>query len=59
MIKPKESFEYMMFDKPVKRKDGKGVKIGYSWCGGTCRWGTALKRDTLNKIEDQARIDNI
>ena len=31
-LKPKESFEYMMFDKPVKKRDGTTGK-GYSWCG--------------------------
>ena len=39
---PKEPFEYTMFEKPVKTRDGR-EKMGYSWCGGRCRWGTTKK----------------
>ena len=31
-LKPKEPFEYTMFEKPVKKRDGTTGK-GYSWCG--------------------------
>ena len=37
-------FEYYMFEH-VKKNGG----IGYSWCGGVCRWGTTLKLQVLNK----------
>ena len=37
-------FEYYMFEH-VK----KGGGIGYSWCGGVCRWGTTLKLQVLNR----------
>lgn len=37
-------FEYYMFEHKVK-----SGKIGYSWCGGRCRWGTAKKLQLLNK----------
>lgn len=37
-------FEYYMFEHKVK-----SGKIGYSWCGGPCRWGTAKKLQLLNK----------
>ena len=40
---PKQ-FEYYMFEH--KTKSG---KLGYSWCGCVCRWGTTLKLQVLNK----------
>ena len=45
-LHPKKSFEYTMFDKPVKHRDGSSSK-GYSWCGGRCRWGTTEKNKTI------------
>lgn len=50
-LKPKCSFEYMMFDKPIKHRNGTQSN-GYSWCGGRCRWGTTEK---LKKIEKYCR----
>ena len=47
-LKPKYSFEYMMFDKSVKHRDGT-YSNGYSWCGGRCRWGTTEKNKTISK----------
>ena len=47
-LKPKYSFEYIMFDKPVKHRDGT-YSNGYSWCGGRCRWGTTEKNKTISK----------
>ena len=39
-LHPEQSFDYLMFDVPVK--DGK--HRGYSWCGlKGCRWGTTYK----------------
>ena len=32
-LKPNLSFEYKMFEKPVKHRNGK-ISKGYSWCGG-------------------------
>lgn len=46
-LKPEYDFEYKMFEKPVKHRNGTNGK-GYSWCGGACRWGTA---DKLQAIE--------
>lgn len=40
-FKPKRPFEYDMLEKPVKSKNGD--HLGYSWCGGSARWGTAGK----------------
>lgn len=36
-LKPKEDFNYMMFEKKVHHRNG-NVSLGYSWCGGACRW---------------------
>lgn len=46
-LKPKCPFEYTMFDKLVKHRDGTYSK-GYSWCGGRCRWGTTEKNRSIS-----------
>lgn len=43
-IHPEKSFDYYMFEH--KKESG---EVGYSWCGKACRWGTACKREALNK----------
>lgn len=35
-VKPENSFEWNMFERPVVKKDGTKSK-GYSWCGGRVR----------------------
>lgn len=54
-LNPIQSFEYKMFDKPVKHRDGT-ISNGYSWCGGGCRWATSDKTNIifkyLKKYED-------
>ena len=47
-LHPEYSFEWKMFEKPVKERKGGGTHYGYSWCGGRCRWGTT---DKLRAIE--------
>lgn len=47
-LKPEQPFEYTMFEKPVKKKDGT-IGKGYSWCGGRCRWGTTEKLKAIEK----------
>jgi len=47
-LKPKCSFEYTMFQKPVNHRNGT-CSNGYSWCGGRCRWGTTEKNKTISK----------
>ena len=47
-LKPKDSFEYTMFEKPVKKRGGT-IEKGYSWCGGKCRWGTTEKLKAIEK----------
>lgn len=46
-VHPKNEFTYTMLEKPVNGKNG--YHIGYGWCGGTCRWGTTEKVQTLDK----------
>ena len=46
-LHPQQSFEYTMFDKPVKHRNGTESK-GYSWCGGRCRWGTTEKNRSIS-----------
>lgn len=43
-LHPEKPFDYWMFDHVAK--DG---NIGFSWCGGLCRWGTRLKIRALHK----------
>lgn len=50
-LKPDISFEYKMFDKPVKHRNGT-VSNGYSWCGG-CRWATTDKTNIISKYLKQ------
>lgn len=46
-IDMKHAFEHYMFFHNIQAKDG-SIKVGYKWCGGVCRWGTALKLKTLH-----------
>jgi len=49
-LKPEMAFDYKMFDKPVQKRGTNVIhKYGYSWCGGTCRWGTTDKLKALEK----------
>ncbi len=42
-VKSEHSFEYLMFDKPIKRKKKElRGKTGYSWAGPLMRWCTNL-----------------
>lgn len=47
-LHPENSFDYLMFDKPVKERNG-GSHFGYSWCGlKGCRWGTTEKLKSID-----------
>lgn len=49
---PERPFLYDMFEKPVCV--GKSNEhLGYSWCGGRCRWGTRMKIQALDKFCEQ------
>lgn len=45
-----EAFQHSMFSKPVCKQGTNEVhRIGYSWCGGPCRWGTSLKLQVIDR----------
>lgn len=46
-LKPDYGFEWKMFEKPVNGRNG--FHLGYSWCGGRCRWGTTDKIATVER----------
>lgn len=48
ILRPDIPFEDMMVSKAINKKDG-SIQYGYKWCGGPCRWGTAVKMDLLNR----------
>lgn len=48
-LKPENPFEFYMYEKEVKNRNKPGVHLGYSWCGGLCRWGTRIKVSTIRK----------
>ena len=54
-LKPKTGFFDMMLNKKVKHRDGT-ISTGYSWCGGSCRWGTAYKAQTINKYLKDCKV---
>ncbi len=56
-LKPKVPFEYTMFEKSVKHRNGTCSK-GYSWCGGRCRWGTTEKKEVISKYLKDNYKDN-
>lgn len=43
-----KEYLYDMYERPVKnRETGEIHRMGHSWCGGPCRWGTGLKLQAL------------
>ena len=47
-LHPEQPFLWTMFERPVKKRGTNIIhKKGYSWCGGTCRWGTSEKLRAL------------
>ena len=57
VLHPAQSFEYLAFEYPHKNRAGQTV-IGYSWCGGRCRWGTTQKTTTIKKHFQQPQYKN-
>lgn len=50
MLQNEESFDYLMFERPVKPKNGNPPRCGYSWAGPRNRWCTSrLKIDVMNR----------
>lgn len=48
-LEPSLPFLYKMLDMPVNVGKPNEHK-GYSWCGGTCRWGTSDKINTIDNF---------
>ena len=49
-LKPITDFDYLMFEKPVRKRGTDIVyRYGYGWCGGGLRWGTGEKIRTIKK----------
>ena len=49
-LHPEKPFLWNMFERPVCKRGTDIIhKYGYSWCGGTCRWGTSMKLAALKK----------
>lgn len=48
VLHPEYDFCWQMLDRPVKTGKPDEHK-GYSWCGGTCRWGTTDKTKALDQ----------
>lgn len=48
ILEPDETFMYSMTEKPVTKRNGE-CQHGYKWCGGTTRWGTALKLKAIKE----------
>lgn len=48
ILKPNKPFDYLAFEKIVHKRDG-STQLGYSWCGGLCRWGTTEKLKALER----------
>lgn len=47
---PETPFLYSMLERPVRKRETRLIhQYGYSWCGGTCRWGTSEKLRVLRK----------
>lgn len=58
---PAEPFLYSMLERKVVSKQ-KGEHLGYGWCGGLCRWGTAEKTRAIKKFKQSlgtATIDYV
>lgn len=51
-LHPKNTFVYDMLCRPVRKRDGT-TGCGYSWCGGSCRWGTTSKNDSIALFKKQ------
>jgi len=48
VLTPNEDFLYVMTEKPIHKRTGE-IQKGCKWCGGMCRWGTAMKLEAIKK----------
>lgn len=56
ILRSKNNFEYMMLEKPIHKRNGT-IQKGYSWCGGSCRWGTTFKVREIDRYLKAKYID--
>ena len=56
VLEPEHDFKYYMLERAVTKRDGT-IQQGYKWCGGKCRWGTALKLDAIYKHEKETSFE--
>ena len=48
-LTPSKPFDYYFSEHKIKTRDG-STKVGYSWCGGRCRWMTQFKIGAIIKF---------
>lgn len=48
ILRANNSVWFDMLVKPINTRD-KSDKFGYSWCGGSCRWGTTFKTQAISR----------
>lgn len=51
ILHPEYDFCWQMFERPVNGPNG--PHLGYSWCGGTCRWGTTDKNKAMDRYAEE------
>lgn len=51
-LTPNKPFDYYFSEHKVKTRDG-SAKVGYSWCGGRCRWMTQFKVSAISKFYEE------
>ena len=57
-LQPAEPFLYSMLERKVVSKQ-KGEHLGYGWCGGLCRWGTAEKTRAIKRFKQSLGVETI
>ena len=57
-LQPAEPFLYSMLERKVVSKQ-KGEHLGYGWCGGLCRWGTAGKTRAIKKFKQSLAVETV
>lgn len=57
-LHPAEPFLYSMLEREVVSKQ-KGEHLGYGWCGGLCRWGTAEKTRANKRFKQSLGVEAI
>ena len=56
-LRPEEPFWMSMMIRKVNYRSKEGYHYGYSWCGGSCRWGTGNKLAAINRFKKSLNDD--